>query len=725
MSYICVALDVPIDTLFDYRAPLATKRDIGRRVLVPLGKRRIVGVILALNETPSVSASRIKSAIQIFDEIPALSDDVLALMRFCASYYHHPLGEVVLSALPKRLRRTTQISQHMAYRYVLAPDANLAGVPARAIAKRRLLDLILNRGTLTSTDAATLSAAMKKALKELVSAGLVEQATIDDVAAQPVKLVVSNKPLLTDDQLCVLHAIKTHLGQFNVSLLHGITGSGKTEIYLHLIEETLAKGGQTLILVPEINLTPQLEAIFRQRFPDSELISLHSKLSEGERLDNWLKAQSGAARIVLGTRLAIFTPLPDLQLIVVDEEHDPSFKQQDGLRYSARDVAILRAKHCGIPIVLGSATPSLESYAHASAGDYQLLALNNRINAPLPLIDYIDIQNEKLHHGLSQQLVSEIDTYLSRNEQILIFINRRGYAPALLCSACGWVAPCHRCSGKLVLHLREERLRCHHCGHEEKTPTNCPDCGNQALTMLGQGTQRIEEALAEQFPKYKILRVDRDTTKNKFAWQDMRKEIQENKVNILVGTQILAKGHDFPNLGLVAVLNADNALYSADFRGEERLFSQLVQVAGRAGRGTVRGRVVIQTQFPHHPLYRALQSHDYRSFAQTALEERKQAKFPPFVHQALLRAESKEMASVMDYLKNAAKQGAALNSAVAIFDPVEAPMRRMAGRERAQILVQSESRKALQGFLTRWYTKLAQLKTHRVRWALDVDPIEF
>jgi primosomal protein N' (replication factor Y) (superfamily II helicase) len=514
---------------------------------------------------------------------------------------------------------------------------------------------------------------------------------------------------------------------FNCILLHGITGSGKTEVYVHAMNRILQQGGQVLLLVPEINLTPQLENYFRGRLPDVELVSLHSGLSDDERMRNWLHAQSGRARIVLGTRLAVFAPLPRLALVIVDEEHDASFKQQDGLRYSARDVAIFRASQRDVPIVLGSATPSLESYYNAQSGRYKMLRLTQRAvtQAKLPTINCINIGNVAIQHGLSEPLMKALSERLQRGEQSLIFVNRRGYAPVLMCSACGWMSGCTNCAGKLVLHLKDGRLRCHHCGHQERVPQACPSCGNTDLQPIGVGTQRIESMLRESFPGARILRVDRDSTRNKGAWQVMRQQIQDNSVDILVGTQMLAKGHDFPNLTLVGVVNPDSALYSNDFRASEKLFSQLTQVAGRAGRADKPGQVLIQTAFPEHPLFDSLQRHDYDAWAKTLVDERRSAGFPPFVYQVLLRAEAKSEPHVYSFLGRAREDAIKLAMPVDVYSVVPAVMPRRANHFLAQLLVQSEARKSLQQFLREWHPLLGVLADNKLRWSLDIDPMDF
>ena len=528
----------------------------------------------------------------------------------------------------------------------------------------------------------------------------------------------------TPAQLDAIQAVCSKIDAFAAFLLLGVTGSGKTEVYLRLAEAVLERGAQVLMLVPEIALTPQLEATVQARFPDMRLVSLHSALNETERLTNWRAAQAGDARIVLGTRLAVFTPLPHLGLIVVDEEHDASFKQTEGFCYSARDLAVTRAHQRGVPVVLGSATPSLESYYNAISGRYALLDLPQRINARPPRIDCIPLERRHAAGGLAPQLIQAIEACLERKEQALVFINRRGYAPVLTCRQCGWLSSCDRCSAQLVLHVPKPRLHCHHCGHERRVPDACPECGEPDLTPLGQGTQRVEETLRNHFPEARVLRIDRDSTRRKYAWGEMRERIRSREVDILVGTQILAKGHDFPHLALVGVLNADSMLYSADFRAAERLYALLTQVAGRAGRGESQGEVLIQTEYPDHPVYTALRAQDFRRFADQLLAERRQTRFPPFVHQALLRAEAREVARALEFLDNARQLGRAIGGNVQLFDPVPAVLVRLAGRERAQLLVQSDSRPDLQAFLKTWRARLGQEKISRVRWALEVDPLE-
>ena len=665
MTIVRVALDVPLHRCFDYLAPDASADDIGCRVRVPFGRRSVIGVIVELPDDSAYAPAQLKQVEAILPE-PRLPADWFRLTEFCAAYYQAPLGEVMLSTLPAGLRRV---------------DPPKAREP--------------------------------KPAKEL-----------------PLPTLA---PELTAEQQAALATVREHADGFSPFLLFGVTGSGKTEVYLSLIADALAKGGQVLVLVPEINLTPQLEARVAGRFPAAGLVSLHSELTEAARLRNWQAAFSGQARIVLGTRLSVFAPLPDLALIIVDEEHDPSFKQQDGMRYSARDVAVFRAHERKVPIVLGSATPSLETWANATAkemrGRYKLLTLKERAieQARLPSVERIDLRKEKTEEGLSGILLEAIEKRLARGEQSLVFLNRRGYAPVLACTACGWISNGKRCAANLVLHMADRRLRCHHCGYESGVPRTCPTCGNQDIHPFGRGTQRLEEFLAERFPKARILRADRDVAKSRKQWEVLVEKIHAGEADILVGTQMLAKGHDFPKLTLVGVVGADAALFAADCRAPERLFAQLMQVAGRAGRAQLPGQVLIQTQYPDHPLYAAIVKHDYPAFASTQLAERKVAGFPPYSHQAMLRAEAPKMADAIAFLSTArAWPEIAAHPAVALYDPVPMRMARLANLERGQLLVECASRPALQAFLTAWQPVLDGIKSpSRLRWHLEVDPLEF
>ena len=572
----------------------------------------------------------------------------------------------------------------------------------------------------------------QRALGEVVAASLpprlrqVRRRRLAAPARGPTLATFVPGPALSVEQAAAVEACRAGSPRFHPVLLHGVTGSGKTEVYLHLIADVLERGRQALLLVPEIGLTPQFEAQVRSRFPDTPIAAAHSHLGEGERAAAWLAAQAGTARIVLGTRLAVLMPFRELGLIVVDEEHDPSYKQQEGLRYSARDVAVRRAQALGIPVVLGSATPSLESFSNALEARYTRVTLASRVvaGATMPRVRTIDTRADRPEEGLSGALLAALRARLARGEQSLVFVNRRGFAPVLFCRACTWHSTCPRCSANLVLHRRANELRCHHCGHRERVPATCPSCGGTDLAPVGQGTQRVEEALRSALPQARIARIDRDSTSRKGALAGLLEQVRTGEIDVMVGTQMLAKGHDYPRLTLVGVLDSDSALFSADFRAAERLFAQLVQVSGRAGRAETPGEVLIQTDFPWHPLYEAVARQDYERFATAALEERRIAGFPPYSYLALLRAESKTRGEAQRFLREAAREAHGIAREVEVFEPVAAPLERKAGFERAQLLVRSRSRSALQPFLREWKRLLVARAERKVRWSLDVDPQE-
>jgi len=728
MNILRVALDVPLNTAFDYLDG-GSAVSPGQRVLVPFGRRRVIGIVLERALTSDVAPERLKPVLCAFEDEPRLSAETLRLLRFCADYYHYPFGQALLAVLPARLREA-KLAQLATQTFYGLTEAGRAGgieaLPARAVLQHKLYRALAHK-PLDQPALAAISAGWRGAMRALTEQGL---AAATQEAPQPTvsAAATASPPPLNGEQQAALDVLQQGLGAFGVTLLHGVTGSGKTEVYMRLLEQALAQdGAQALVLVPEINLTPQLEARFRNRFPQFEIVALHSGMADGERLQNWLLAQSGRARIVIGTRLSVFTPMSQLRLVVVDEEHDASYKQQDGMRYSARDIAITRAKMAGIPIVLGSATPALETWHNAQLGRYRLLTLNQRAvtDAAMPQIQCIDVRRQVLDDGLSKGLLAAIAERLARREQSLLFINRRGFSPVLLCTACAWVAPCHRCSSRLVVHLRDNRLRCHHCGLEERMPMQCPQCGNADLHPAGQGTQRLESALARRFPGARILRVDRDSMRRKHAIKEMTDQVHAQEVDILVGTQMLTKGHDFPNLTLVGVVDTDSALFSPDFRAAERLFAQLMQVAGRAGRAEKPGEVLIQTAFPDHVLFNALRRQDYAAFAATLLEERKLAHFPPYCFEALLRAEASRFELVRGLLEGAVAASHDIASAVTVYDPVQPQMARLKGMERAQLLVQAEARGPLQAFLQAWVPRIAAHPlAGKVRWSVDVDPLD-
>ncbi len=665
-----IAIDTPLNSCFDYRWTCEAGAEplVGQLVLVSFARREVVGLIVAIKSTSEVPADKLKDAIAVRSQLAPLSPEWLALAAFAADYYQRPLGEVALPGLPKNLRVLTTV-------------------------------------------------ALDRALKKIGKLSAEHDHTPLDM------------PLLNDAQRQAADAIGGASG-FAPFLLYGVTGSGKTEVYLQACAQVLAREaqGQILILVPEINLTPQLEGNIRARFPGVMLATLHSSLSEGERMLHWLAAHQGKARIILGTRLSILASLPHLKMIVIDEEHDPSYKQQEGLRYSARDLAVWRARQLAIPIVLGSATPSLESWHHAGSGRYRKLELRERAvrDAVLPRVALLDMERDKPKDGLTSQLVAALRQRMERGEQSLLFLNRRGYAPVICCEACGWISDCTRCTSFMVLHKPEHRLRCHHCSLELRIPRHCPTCGNVDLQPLGRGTQRVEEGLQLMFPDARILRIDADSTRLKGSAQAAFDSVHRGEVDILIGTQMVAKGHDFKKLTLVGILNPDTALFSQDYRASERLFAQLMQVAGRAGRaarneGGSVSEVLIQTRYTQHPLYSALVRHDYDRFASSLLEERRQAMLPPYMYQALLRAEAPELATAIGFLESA--RDCAGYEGITVNDPIPMTLTRVHNVNRAQLLVESASRPALQGFLKVWLAQLREMKS-RVKWSLEVDPLD-
>ncbi len=723
MPIVRVALPVPIPQTFDYLAEDASEADVGRCVRVPFGRGEKSGLIVALPSAAEVDPSRLKVVRQIQREVLPLPPDWLALVGFVARYYHAPLGEVVALALPPGLRRADGVS---------GDDADpLLGIAAKgheALESGRRASKALELRRLVATGPGPQRRSAIRALPGGETVGdLLRRGWLEGVDAGPARHLAGPAPALTDEQAGVIDSVLAAAPGFRAWLLHGVTGSGKTEVYLRLAERTLAAGRQVLMLVPEIALTPQLERRVAQRFAAANVVSLHSALAEGARSRGFVQALSGHADIVLGTRLAVFAPLPRLGLILVDEEHDASYKQQEGVRYSARDVAVWRARQRNVPVVLGSATPSLETWFHARSERYAALALNRRaVASALPAVRCVDTRRLRLDEGLSPALLAAITERRARSEQSLVFINRRGYAPVLSCPSCGWVSNCPHCSAKLVVHLADRRLRCHHCGCDGAIPPACPSCGNQDIQPFGRGTQRIEARLAERFPDARVLRVDRDAARTRSQWESLLATIAEGGADILVGTQMMAKGHDFPNLTLVGVIGADASLHAADFRAPERLFQQLMQVGGRAGRGTLPGEVLIQTEYPAHPLYQHLAKHDFDAFARMALQERRNAGFPPITHQAMLRADAPALDDAVEFLRHARRLAEErAPEGLRVYDPVPMRLTRLARRERAQLLLEADQRQLLQGFLADWVALLYRQRTARdLRWQLDVDPLE-
>nr|WP_314898576.1 primosomal protein N' [uncultured Deefgea sp.] len=717
-SFALVALDVPLKKLFAYEVVNFTVA-VGSRVLVPFGPRRLSGVVMDVRDDAADFTGKPKSIITVFNDLPALSADTLQLCQFVADYYHYPIGAVVSAALPTVFRSNSLFSEPAAASvyFVEVLDALLNQISKRAHAQRKVAEALL----VPHTPAALrrLHDSAWRWTKAWHEAGWVQAAAEEKCVG-----AASAELALNDEQAAAVSEL-VQAKDFMPFLLYGITGSGKTEVYLQTIAQVLARGLQVLVLIPEINLTPQLEGRFRARFPGVRMAALHSGLNNTERAVNWLAALRGEAQIVLGTRLAVFTPLPKLGMIMVDEEHDPSFKQQEGLRYSARDVAVYRARQANVPIVLGSATPSIESWANAKAKRYRLLPLTQRAvaGAVLPKIVLLPTKNVGLVDGLHVMALAAMHAALERGEQVLIFLNRRGFSPVLQCGECGWMASCSHCSARLVLHLKERRLRCHHCGHEEAITHACPDCGNHDLKPVGQGTQRLEESLPQHFPGKKILRIDRDSTSKKGELDAALAQVHSGEADIIIGTQMLAKGHDFDRLNCVVVLNADTGLYSVDFRAEERLFALLTQVAGRAGRRQSPGEVFIQTAFSDHPFYHQLLARDYAPFANRTLDERSMLLLPPANAWALFRADAPELEQALAALSHIRKCISPEPDLV-LNQPVAATMLKKAGVERAQLLIAAKSKAQLQAVLGEALPTIQALKLGKVRWTLDVDPVE-
>jgi len=662
-----VVIDVPLPQPLDYLLP-AGHASPGQTCVVPIGRRRQVGLIVGVSQHTDVEPARLRGVQAVVDQVPPLDRHWLEFTRFAADYYQHPWGEVAVPALPPVLRALPGPRFPQALGRLRARE--MASVPT------------------TDVDMPRLTAEQQGAVDRLLAAR-----------------------------------------GFEVHLLFGVTGSGKTEVYLRVIEARLRAdpAAQVLLLVPEINLTPQLESLLRARFAGAGVVVMHSGLPDGERSAAWLAAHERRARIVVGTRLSVFASMPALALVVVDEEHDPSYKAGDGLRYSARDLAIKRAQMLGIPVVLGSATPSLESWAAAQAGRYALMRLSQRASdegAPPPIVELVDLRAQKAQSdsAVSAPAADALNATLAEGAQSLVFLNRRGYAPVVACDACGWLSRCPHCSIFTVFHKTDGTLRCHHCGFTERVPRACPTCGNQALHGMGHGTQRIEELLKELLPSARVLRIDRDTTRRRHSAERAFDAVHAGDVDVLVGTQMIAKGHDFRRVALVVVLNPDGQLASHDFRAPERLFSTLVQVAGRAGRSGHASRVLLQTRFPQHPLFAALARHDYAAFADSQLAERRSANMPPFTYQALLTSEARTMDAALRFLREARDEAPASDE-VRVFDPVPMALQRLAGVERAQLLVEADRRAPLQAFLRSWLDGL-RAKKGRPRWNIEVDPQE-
>ena len=721
MIYHRIAVNVPLsDGLLTYShsEPLPP----GTRVLVPFRNKTVVGIVWETDIAPDMDTARILSVQTAFMEEKPLPQGWRDVLAFTSRYYHYPTGQAVFAALPQGLKETRAVEMPQPPLFYALNEAGRAQMPppARFNKKAALWDALLSGG-MTMVALKQVNAQAAKLIEDWAEQDWIETTEV----AKPV--LRSSEFQLNADQQKASDEIQTAFGKFQPFLLYGITGSGKTEVYFDAMAKVLAQGRQVLFLLPEINLTPQLLKRVENRFADVPTAVLHSQMAAGKRTQDYLRAMLGQAKLVIGTRLAVFTPLPDVGLIVVDEEHDGSFKQDNELRYHARDLAVWRAKQSGCPVVLGSATPSLESWHKAQSGAYRLLQLTERAHtaAQLPQVDILNVGRLKLDNGFSPQALQLLKQNFEAGGMSLVYLNRRGFAPALFCGDCGHTFGCPNCSAKMVLHQRARQLRCHHCDHREPIPFKCPDCGNQDLTAVGHGTQRVEETLRTFLPKAAVVRVDRDSTAHKNDWADLYRRIADNEIDILVGTQMLAKGHDFARLNLVIVLNADGSLYSADFRAPERLFAELMQVSGRAGRADKPGKVLIQTQLPEHPVFAAVKAQDYAVFAENELNERQMFAMPPFGFQTAVRADAPRVADAMEFL-NAAKETLAplLPESVSQFGAAPMLMVRLAERERAQIFLESTSRQDLHRAVSLWVQVLQQNRDGKIRWSVDVDAQE-
>lgn len=725
MFYHRIAVNVPLSDgllTYSYSEPLPP----GTRVLVPFRNKTVVGIVWEADIAPDMDTARILSVQTAFVEEKPLPQSWRDLLAFTSRYYHYPTGQAVFAALPQGLKETRAVEMPQPPLFYALNEAGRAQTPppARFNKKAALWDALLSGG-MTMAALKQVNAQAAKLIEDWAEQGWIETTE----AAKPVLRSCNGQAshsefVLNADQQKASDEIQTAFGKFQPFLLYGITGSGKTEVYFDAMAKVLAQGRQVLFLLPEINLTPQLLKRVENRFADVPTAVLHSQMAAGRRTQDYLRAMLGQAKLVIGTRLAVFTPMDDVGLIVVDEEHDGSFKQDNELRYHARDLAVWRAKQSGCPIILGSATPSLESWHKAQSGAYRLLQLTERahVSAQLPQVEILNVGRLKLDNGFSPQALQLLKQNFEAGGMSLVYLNRRGFAPALFCGDCGHTFGCPNCSAKMVLHQRARQLRCHHCDHREPIPFKCPDCGNQDLTAVGHGTQRVEETLRTFLPKAAVVRVDRDSTAHKNDWADLYRRIADNEIDILVGTQMLAKGHDFARLNLVIVLNADGSLYSADFRAPERLFSELMQVSGRAGRADKPGKVLIQTQLPEHPVFAAVKAQDYAVFAENELNERQMFTMPPFGFQTAVRADAPRVADAMEFL-NAAKETLAplLPESVSQFGAAPMLMVRLAERERAQVFLESTSRQDLHRAVSLWVQVLQQNRDGKIRWSVDVD----
>lgn len=738
-KFVQVVIASPVRHHFDYlpaNGHQAADYRVGTRVEVPFGRRKMIGIVIGHCQSSSIPADKLKSISQNLDSVAVISEDLLALAEWMSNYYHHPFGDTLLNLLPNQLRKGGSVNAYTQYCWKISdhglglPDDALTRAPKQAALLNALRNAELAKTNTLTTEAElkqlghSRASALELAKKNLAVA--TEQAYYPADCQSILRGQAQDQPpTLNSEQSAAGTLIAERLGSFDTVLLEGITGSGKTEVYLRAIDKVLTLGQQVLVLVPEIGLTPQTINRFVNRF-NIPIAIFHSGLTDRERLAAWTAAKNGVAGIIIGTRSAVFTPMANLGLIIIDEEHDGSYKQQDSLRYSARDIAIIRARSKSIPVVLGSATPSLETLFNAQSKKYQHAILQERAgSASPPSIELLDIRCQALHEGLSDNAIAAIGETLSNGQQAMVFVNRRGFAPLLMCHDCGWHAQCNHCDARLTLHNRPRELRCHHCDYRTQVPPSCPRCQSSRLLHVGQGTQKSAEALSALFPRFPVIRIDRDTTQGKQAMGEQVDLINRGEPAILVGTQMLAKGHHFPALNLVVVLDIDQGLYNPDFRGPEKTVQLLTQVAGRAGRTGHAGKVLIQTHLPEHPLLQIWQTESYQGIVETLLNERSLRSLPPYAHIALIRADSHKPEHALQFLNKLAHQQAnTLNqSACQLIGPLAAVMEKRAGRHRAQLMIKSEQRKSLHSAVKQLIQWLEQSKKPSgLRWSIDIDP---
>ncbi len=738
LTILRIAVPVPLYALFDYLPPKQKgAKSInpfdfqpGIRVRVSFGRSDHVGVLVEVLKSKTKPQYRLKEIIEVLDQKPVVPHDIFQLSRWAATYYHHPLGEVINSALPPLLRQGKEANYKKINHWKLTPAGLKVNFDKLKRAPQQKVFLKLFQAHQQGLNASQLSEvtiSWRRIINVFVKNRWLETCEAPSVVVHSETEKFKNSLLeLNENQQQAVQSVTASLSKFQTFLLDGVTGSGKTEVYFRIIEAVIQKNRQAMVLVPEIGLTPQLVERFKARF-SVPLVVVHSEISNRERLNAWLQTKDGTAAIVIGTRSALFLPLHSPGVFIIDEEHDMSFKQQEGFRYHARDVAVMRASQANVPIVLGSATPSLESLRNVSMGRYQPLKLTKRAGgAQKPTINLLDIRNRAMESNLSLSLLKAIRHHLEAGNQVLLFLNRRGYAPSVICHKCGWIAECKRCDASMTFHQYRQKLCCHHCGSQRQMPVSCPKCQETKLISRGYGTERVEQILNQHFPDYGIERIDRDSTSRKGAMEQCLKNIHEGRSQLLVGTQMLAKGHHFPNVTLVGIIDADQGLFGVDFRASERMAQLIVQVTGRAGREEKPGEVLIQTHHPDHPLLQALIQQGYHEFSKLVMQERLAAELPPYCSMALLRAEATDSKLPGLFLEEAIKQvDNTEHPDILIFGPVPAPMERRAGRFRAQLILQSAERVDLHRLLKVWAPKLEKLKAARkVRWSLDVDPMD-